>query len=86
MEPKTITLKEPLTLGAATYPELVVREPTAGEWAQWDGLPRVPANIKALSIVCGVPEPLIKQLGVIEFNRAVEALNSFFDLAETKAD
>lgn len=84
-ESTTVILTKPLTLGSLSYEQLVIREPTCSEWSQWDQLQGVEANIKALSIVCAVPEPVMRQLGVRDFQRAVEALYSFFDPAATKA-
>lgn len=57
-----ITLRKPVVLGE-TYTELKLREPTAAEWAQFDKLTGVEADIKSVSVVSGVPDRAIGKIG-----------------------
>ncbi len=58
-----ITLRKPVTLGSETYTQLQLREPTAAEWEQWDKLDGVALDIKAVSVVSGVPLPAVQKIG-----------------------
>lgn len=73
-----ITLRKPITLGE-TYAELRLREPTAAEWTQWDKLSGVEADIKSVSLVSGVPEPVIRQIGTRDLLTASRYLARFLD-------
>ena len=53
-----VILRKPVTLGE-TYTELKLREPTAAEWAMFDKVTGIDADIKSVSIVSGVPERAI---------------------------
>lgn len=66
----TVTLRAPIELGGATYSELKLREPTAAEWTLWDKLTGVEADIKAVSVVSGVPEGIVRQIGTRDLAKA----------------
>lgn len=72
-----ITLARPLELGGVTWHELRLREPSAGEWARWDDRKGVEADILAVSIVSGVPEPAIRKLGARDLLRASRFVAGF---------
>jgi hypothetical protein len=73
----TITLRKPVELAGITYAELKLREPTAAEWQQWDKLAGVAADIKAVSIVSGVPEPVVAKIGARDLTRAARYILRF---------
>lgn len=73
-----ITLRKPVALGGETYTALSLREPTGAEWLLWDNLTGVEANIKAISTVSAVPEPVVRQIGVRDLQQATAFLNHFF--------
>lgn len=74
-----IALRNPIVLGPTTYSELKLREPTAGEIEQWDNLSRIHADRKAVSVVSGTPEAIIKQVPAREFYRAARYIGRFLD-------
>lgn len=59
----TIVLRKAVTLGSISYTELRLREPTAAEWAIFDKLDGVEADIKAVALVSGVPEAAVRMIG-----------------------
>ena len=73
-----ITLRKPVSLGGETWSTLSLREPTGAEWLLWDNLTGVEANIKAISTVSAVPEPVVRQIGVRDLQQATAFLNHFF--------
>lgn len=76
-ETLTIPLREPLKLGEQSYAVLELREPTAAEMMQWDKLSGVEADARAISLVSGWPEPVVKQLRARDFIRASKFVASF---------
>jgi hypothetical protein len=76
-EALAIPLRKPITLGQEAYKTLELREPTAAEMLQWDKLDGVEADVKAVSIVSGWPEPVVRQLGARDFIRASRFIASF---------
>lgn len=78
-EELVITLRRPVQLGDITYRELKLREPTAAEWAQWGGMTGPEADIKAVAIVSGLPEAVIRKIGVRDVTRAAGYIAGFFD-------
>jgi hypothetical protein len=75
----TIELRKPVTVGEITCAELRLREPTAGEIEQWDGLTGINADRKAVSVVAGVPEAIVRQLPAREFYQAARYIGRFLD-------
>lgn len=74
----TIILRKPVTLGD-TYTKLELREPTADEWARWDKLSGIDADIMSVSIVSGVPEPAVRMIGARDLITASRYLARFLD-------
>ena len=74
-----ITLRKPLDLGSITYTQLVLREPTAAEWQQWNKLEGVEGDIAAVSIVSGVPRPAIEKIGTRDLMAAARYIARFLD-------
>lgn len=75
----TVQLRTPIPLGDNTYSELKLREPTAAEWTKWDKLSGIEADIMAVSIVAGVPEPVIRQIGASALMKASRFILLFLD-------
>lgn len=71
-----VALRKPVTLGE-TYTELKLREPTAAEWAMFDKLSGVDADIKSVSVVSGVPERAISLIGARDLLTASRYLARF---------
>jgi len=76
-EDLTVLLRKPVTLGSMTYSELKLREPTAAEWQQWDKLEGIDGDIKAVSVVSGVPEPAIRLIGARDLIQASRYIGAF---------
>ena len=75
-EELVITLRKPVTL-VVEYTELKLREPTAAEWAQFDKLTGVEADIRSVSIVAGVPEKAVAMIGARDLLTASRYLARF---------
>ena len=76
-ETLTVELRTPLEFGGETYRQITLREPTAGEWAQWDDKKGVEADILAVSIVAGIPEPVVRKIGSRDLLQASRFLAGF---------
>jgi len=74
-----ITLRKPVTLGTETYTQLVLREPTAAEWEQWDGLSGVVCDQKAVAVVSGVPLPAVRMIGARDLVQGARYIARFLD-------
>ncbi|RSU46345.1 phage tail assembly protein [Sphingomonas sp. S-NIH.Pt15_0812] len=72
-----VTLRKPITLGSQTYADLLLREPTAAEWQQWHRLEGVDADIMAISVVSGVPRPVIERIGTRDLLTAARYIARF---------
>lgn len=72
-----VTLRKPVKIGDVEYAQLVLREPTASEWEQWDGLEGVKADVKAVATVSGVPEIAVKQIGSRDLLTAARFIAGF---------
>jgi hypothetical protein len=73
-----ITLRAPVTLGTETYSQLCLREPNAGEMIKLDKVSGWTANVKAISLISGVPELAVIKIGERDAQRAAEYLGRFF--------
>jgi len=73
----TVKLRTPVPLGDMTYTEMTVREPTAAEWLRWDKLTGIEADITAVSIVAGVPDPVVRQIGASSLMKASRFIQLF---------
>lgn len=79
-ETLTITLRKPVKLGEVEFKELRLREPTGAEWMQFDKLDGVEADLKAIAIVSGVPEPAVNMIGTRDIIRASRFLAGFLSI------
>lgn len=78
-ETLTITLRKPITFNGVTYETIELREPTADEWAKWDGKTGVEADIIAVSTVAGIPQVVARKLVVRDLLQASRYLGRFLD-------
>jgi hypothetical protein len=78
-ESLTITLRKPIEHGGLTYETIQLREPTADEWARWDGKSGVEADIIAVSTVAGIPQAAVRKLTVRDLLQASRYLGRFLD-------
>lgn len=76
-EELTVTLRKPVTLGSETYHELRLKEPTAAQVMEWDKLGGTEADIKAVSVVSGLPEPAVRMLGIRDLTLAAKYISRF---------
>lgn len=74
-----IVLRKPVMLGTETYTQLVLREPTAAEWEQWDGLSGVVCDQKAVAVVSGVPLPAVRMIGARDLVAGARYIARFLD-------
>ena len=73
-----ITLRKPVQLGDLTFTEMRLREPTAGEMMAWDKLTGTEADIRAVAVVSGMPEPAVRLIGVRDLLAAARYITGFF--------
>lgn len=76
-EELTITLRKPIDFGGASYTEIKLREPTAGEWEKWDKLTGVEADIMAISVVSGTPKQVVAKVGARDLLAASRFIATF---------
>jgi hypothetical protein len=79
-EQKNIPLRKPIILGAVTYAELNLREPTAGELSKatrHGGNNNVDVAISLISQIAQVPMTVVNQLSQRDFQEANDFLGSF---------
>lgn len=76
-EELTIVLRKAVTFGGQVYDKLVLREPTAGQMLEWDKLNGHEADVKAVSVVSGLPAPAVHLLGARDFTKAAKFIASF---------
>ena len=76
-EALAIELRKPIEFAGETYRSIILREPTAGEWAQWEDKKGVEADILAVSIVAGIPEPVVRKIGSRDLIQASRFLAGF---------
>lgn len=72
-----LTLDKPVTLGELSFSSVILREPTAGEWMLWDKLSGIEADIMAVSVVSGIPEPVVRKLPASKLLQASRYLAGF---------
>jgi hypothetical protein len=73
-----ITLRKPVELGDIKFHELRLREPTAGEMIELGADTGWQGDVKAISLISGVPEPALRKIGVRDARKASEYLGLFF--------
>lgn len=73
----TITFRKPIVVGGETYTSVNLQEPTAAQWLLWSDLEGLAADIKAVAIVGGIPEPAVRQMGARDLRKASEFIATF---------
>lgn len=76
-EELTIMLRKPVEFAGTVYDKLVLREPTAGQLIEWAKFEGHEADLKAISIVSGVPELAVKLIGTRDFTKAANYISRF---------
>ncbi|MGY2732391.1 phage tail assembly protein [Sphingomonas sp. UYP23] len=71
-----ITLRKPVTLGE-TFTTITLREPTGAQMMEIDKLEGWAADVKAIALVSGLPEPAVKMIGARDLRIASKYLGSF---------
>lgn len=71
-----ITLRKPVTLGE-TFTTITLREPTGAQMMEIDKLEGWAADVKAIALVSGLPEPAVKMIGARDIRTASKYLGSF---------
>lgn len=84
----TVTLRKPVTHGDATYTELTLREPIAGELQSVATKNQEDAQIFLIATISGVPEAAVAKIGTRDLKKAQDFLLTFTpaDDASVKAD
>lgn len=73
----TVTLARPVEFGGQTYEALALREPTAGEMAQFLKLEGAESDILAVSLVAGVPKGAVEKINARDLLRAARFIGGF---------
>jgi hypothetical protein len=72
-----ITLRKPVEFGGVRFEKIIIREPTAGQMLEWDKLSGREADVKAVCVVSGIPEPAVRMMLIRDFNEAAEHIGRF---------
>lgn len=78
-EDLTLTLAKPIDGPVGAIGQIVIREPTAAEIMQWDKLTGAEADVKAISVVAGVPMSVVEKLPARIFYRAARRIGAFLE-------
>lgn len=79
-EEKVIVLRKPVVLGDATYAELALREPTAGELEKASGATtQIGVVISLIAAICKLPRSAVEKLSQRDLREASDFLGSFSD-------
>ena len=73
----TVTFAKPVEHASVAYAKLELREPTAGDLAQTDGLEGYTSDVRLVSVVAAVPEPAVRLIPAREFLQATRFLGGF---------
>ena len=73
----TVTFRKPFDDKGVTYEKVDLREPTAGELAQTDGLEGYAIDVRIISVVGGMPESAVRQIPARDFLTATRFLGGF---------
>lgn len=76
-EELTTMLRKSIDFGGVIYDRIITREPMAGQILEWSGLTGTAVDIKAVSVVSGLPEPVVRQIGSRDFNKAAAHISRF---------
>jgi hypothetical protein len=76
-EDLVIELRKPIEGPAGPISQIVIGEPTAGQILLWDKLAGAEADIKAISVVSGLPMSVVEKLPARAFNQAARRIGHF---------
>lgn len=76
-EELVIMLRKAVAFGGQTYDRLILREPTAGQMMEWDKLSATEADVKAVAVVSGLPEPAVRMIGARDLIKAAKHISRF---------
>jgi len=76
-ETLTITLRKPIEHAGGKIESITLREPTADEWARWDGKEGVEADIIAISTIAGIPQVAVRKMTVSDLLKGSRYLARF---------
>jgi hypothetical protein len=85
-EELVITLRKPVTLGPLEYKEIRLREPLAGEYAEFMKKSGVPRTLAAISMIAGVPAGAAGKFGARDLTAARAYIDAFVESGGHKAD
>ena len=74
-----LPLRKPVEHAGMTYTHLKLKEPTAAQWAEWDGKKGVDADITAISVVGGIPSQAVAKIGARDIIIASRFIARFLD-------
>ena len=69
-----VELQQPLHGFGREHTEITIRPATADHMIRW-GLQQVPSTMALLAELCDIPEKILRQLPIQDFNRVMLALN-----------
>ena len=76
-ETLTISFRKPIEDKGVTHDQVILREPTAGELAETDGLEGYASDLRIISVVGGLPESTVRKMQTREFLQATRFLGGF---------
>lgn len=83
-EDMVINLRRPVELGGETYTQIVLREPTADQWSQFDKASGIEGDILAVALVGGIPPNAVRKIGARDLRAGARYIASFlFDAPKT---
>lgn len=74
-----VTLRKPIEAAGQTISQLDLREPTAGEWMEFEKEHDLAADFRAISLVSGIPLNAVRQIGARDLIVAGAYLAGFLE-------
>lgn len=82
----TITFRKPIEHASVAYTKVDLREPTAGELAEADGVEGFASDVRLISVVGAMPEAAVRLIPAREFLQATRFLGGFMAPARATGD
>ena len=76
-ETLTLPFAKPIEHGGLSYAQVALREPTAGDLTQTDGLDGYAADVRLVSVIGAMPEAAVRLIPAREFLRATRFIGGF---------
>ena len=73
----TITLDPPLDAPGGPYAAIELREPTAGDLVETDGLEGYASDVRIISVIAGMPESAVRKIPARPFLQATRFISGF---------